>query len=112
MKTADGREIYGMSGGPIENFREGWAILPFVGGHCKPHYWKRIDLSNEYSSLCGLRGSLATREQLVAAGMINAASGHRPHAPGDFMEARCAHCRRIRQRQTRFSMILPGTAAK
>jgi hypothetical protein len=105
MKTADGREIYGMGGGAIENFREGWAILPFVGGHCKPHYWKRIELSNHYIALCGLSGSLATKEMLVARGMPHA-QAIKPHAPGDFMDARCAHCRRIRQRQTRFSVTL------
>jgi hypothetical protein len=102
MKTADGREIYGISGGPIENFREGWAILPFVG---KPHYWRRIDLSNQYRALCSLIGYLATREQLVDRGMPHAHS-IKPLEPGVFMEARCGHCQRIRQRQTRFVRTL------
>lgn len=52
--------VYGISGGPIEQFREGWAILPLVGGHAKPHHWRRVDLSNQYIALCGLRGALAT----------------------------------------------------
>lgn len=105
MKTADGREIYGISGGPIENFREGWAIMPFVGGHCKPHYWRRIDLSNRYRALCSLTGELATREHLVARGMPHAQS-IKPLVPGVFMEARCGHCQRIRQRQTRFAVTI------
>jgi hypothetical protein len=103
MKTSDGREIYGISGGPIEGFREGWAILPFVGN--KPHYWLRIDLSSQYRSLCGVTGRLASRDDLVARGMLHA-RGVMPLAPGVFMEARCGNCQKKRQRQTRFSVTL------
>lgn len=96
MKTADGREVYGISGGPIEGFREGWAILPMVGD--KPHHWRRIDLSNRYISLCGLKGALATRETLVARGMPNAHCV-KPLEPGVFMEARCGNCQKKYQRK-------------
>lgn len=68
---------YGISGGPIEKFREGWAILPFVR---KPHYWKRRELTQRYSSLCGM-----ARE--VRQGIV-------PLEPGVFMIDRCRHCRR------------------
>ena len=101
MKSSlTGREVYGISGGPIEEFREGWAILPVQRSFQKPHYWRRIELTNRYASLCGVHGALATAQQLHARGMPHAKSV-KPFAPGVFMEARCAHCARIRQRQTR-----------
>lgn len=103
MKAADGREIYGVSGGPIEKFREGWAILPFVGN--KPHYWKRVELSNHYVALCNLEGAVLTHDQAVKRGMPHF-RGVQPLEPGDFMEARCGHCQRIRQRQTRFRVTI------
>lgn len=99
MRASDGHEVYGFSGGPIEKFREGWAILPMVGG--KPHFWIRIELSNRYRALCGLNGALASREDLVARGMLHA-RGVQPLEPGVFMAARCGNCQRMRQRQTRF----------
>ena len=90
MRVSDVK-VYGISGGPIENFREGWAILPFVGSHAKPHFWRRIELSNRYLALCGLRGSLATLDDLVGRGMPHA-RGIRPLAPGDFAANRCSSC--------------------
>lgn len=84
--------VYGISGGPIEQFRAGWAILPFVG-KCKPHYWKRIELSNQYIALCGARGALATRETLAARGMPHAHSV-KPLEPGVFIAERCKLCAR------------------
>lgn len=83
--------VYGISGGPIERFREGWAILPFVGGHSKPHFWRRVQLTNDFLAMCGLRGSLATRETLVARGFVHAES-IKPLAPGDFATNRCKLC--------------------
>lgn len=90
--------VYGISGGPIENFREGWAIMPFVGGHCKPHFWRRIELSNRYIASCGLQGALATRETLEARGMPHAHS-IKPFNPGVFMVDRCKRCSRKHQRE-------------
>lgn len=87
-----------MTAGVIENFREGWAVLPFVGGHGKPHFFRRIDLSNRYIALCGLQGALATREMLVANGLPHAES-HKPFYPGDFMIRRCNLCQRKRQKR-------------
>jgi hypothetical protein len=81
-----------ISGGPIENFREGWAIVPFVGKH-KPHYWRRIELSNRYIALCGAQGATATREMLVARGMAHAQSV-KPLEAGDFIINRCKLCAR------------------
>jgi hypothetical protein len=89
---------FGISGGPIEQFREGWAILPFVGR--APHFWRRIQLSNNYLALCGLRGSLASREQLVARGFVHA-EGIKPLEPGDFMVDRCKLCSKKRQKVRR-----------
>jgi len=90
--------VYGISGGPIENFREGWAILPLVGGHAKPHYWRRIELSERYISECGVKGALATREVLVARGMPHAHS-IKPLEPGVFMVDRCKLCARKRSKR-------------
>lgn len=90
VKTVDGREIYGISGGPMPDFREGWAFLPFFGAFGKPHYWKRKELSREFVSRCGHEHKLPAH------------LGAQPLAPGVFMEARCGHCARIRQRETRF----------
>lgn len=105
MKTTDGREIYGISGGPIENFREGWALLPVQASMQKPHFWIRIELTNRYRTLCGIKGALATAQDLHDRGMPHAQS-IKPLAPGVFMEARCGRCQQIRQRQTRFSVRL------
>jgi hypothetical protein len=69
--------VYGISGGPIEQFREGWAIIPFVR---KPHYWRRKELQRVYVSRCGLTVG-PTRE------------GVGPLAPGVFMVERCKRCR-------------------
>lgn len=89
VKTVDGREVYGISGGPMPDFREGWALLPFFG-FGKPHYWKRVELSKTYVSRCGHEFTLPSHR------------GVQPLAAGVFMEARCGHCQRIRQRETRF----------
>jgi hypothetical protein len=82
----------------MENFREGWAILPFAGGFAKPHYWRRIELSSRYQAICGLQGSVASREDLVARGMSHA-RGIKPLEPGVFMVDRCKHCSRKHQRR-------------
>jgi hypothetical protein len=82
-----------VSDGPIEQFREGWAIMPFIGGHGKPHNWRRIDISNRYIALCGLKGVLATAEQLRERGMPRAQS-IKPLAEGDFRGDRCRLCQR------------------
>lgn len=73
---------YGISGGHIEGFREGWAIMPFVGGHCKPHYWRRIDLTLVFTSLCGME----TDQERFHPGV------RRQFAPGVFMIDRCKRC--------------------
>jgi hypothetical protein len=74
--------VYGISGPHIEGFREGWAIMPFVGGHCKPHYWRRKDLTHEYTSLCGME----TDQSRFHPG------ARRQFAPGVFMVDRCKRC--------------------
>lgn len=89
-----------VSGGPIEDFRAGWAILPFVGGMGKPHYWRRIELTNRYVSHCGMRGELATAQQLHVGGMPHAHS-IKPLEPGDFMANRCQRCALKRSRELR-----------
>lgn len=68
-------------GAHIAGFREGWAIIPFSR---KPHYWKRIDLTHEYTALCGFQ--------------IDQTNYH-PGAqvqfdPGGFMDERCKRCDR------------------
>lgn len=82
---------YGVTGGPIEGFREGWAVLPFVGLHGKPHYWRRIDLTHRYQSLCGL----SEDQQHYHPG------ARRVFAPGDFMVDRCQRCARQHERGVR-----------
>ena len=72
--------VYGISGGPMEQFREGWAIVAFTQ---KPHYWKRRDLTHVYDAMCGF--------------MVDQSNYH-PGArvclePGVFMEERCKKCR-------------------
>jgi hypothetical protein len=75
-------KVHGISGGPIDRFREGWAIIPFI---TKPHYWKRRDLERTYDSLCGLN-------------IGPTHPGVDPLTPGVFMVERCKHCVRKRQR--------------
>jgi hypothetical protein len=84
MNSADGHELHGISGGPIQRFRQGWAIIPFVR---KPHYWKRYEASRRFIALCGLVNNLD-----------GARPGITPLEPGVFMEARCGNCKRIHQR--------------
>lgn len=80
------------SGGPIWDFREGWAVMPFVGRGGMVHYWRRIDLSNRYLSACGVGTALATRQTLIDRGLIHAETGVWPFAPGDY--GRCKRCER------------------
>lgn len=88
--------VYGISGGPIVKFREGWAILPFFGGrHCHPHYWKRRELERTYDSLCG------HTHQLHHPGVT-------PLEPGVFMAARCKLCARKRQKYTPNKQVNDG----
>lgn len=77
--------VYGISGGPIEQFREGWAIVPFV---LKPHYWKREGLTRVYHALCG-----------VSVGPTHPGVG--PLAPGVFMIERCKRCAKAHDRAVR-----------
>ncbi len=74
--------VYGISGGPIEKFREGWAILPFFGKHGVPHYWTRRDLGKVYRSLCGHEHQLPEHPGIL------------PLQPGVFMIDRCKRCSR------------------
>lgn len=83
------RRCYGMTGGHIEGFRKGWAVLPFVG-HGTPHYWVRKDLTHRFRALCG-----------VECDQTNYHPGaQRQFAPGDFMPCRCKRCRRVREKTT------------
>jgi hypothetical protein len=81
--------VYGISGGPIAKFREGWALLPFFSTSEKPHYWKRRGLEKIYDSLCGHTYELPLHP------------GVQPLDPGVFMVDRCNHCRRKRDREVR-----------
>lgn len=67
------------SNGCMPGFREGWAIIPFSR---KPHYWKRKDLTHEYSALCGYKID-QTNYQPGAQVQFD---------PGDFMDERCKRC--------------------
>ncbi len=75
--------VFGISGGPIDRFREGWAIIPFVR---KPHYWRRVELERRYTSACGLE-----------IGPTHPGVG--PLEPGVFMVERCKRCAKVRDRQ-------------
>lgn len=74
--VADGAKF---GGAAIAGFREGWAIVPFSR---KPHYWKRLDLTHEYTALCGFH--------------IDQTNYHPgaqvQFAPGGFMAERCKRC--------------------
>lgn len=67
-------------GGCIVDFRQGWATIPFS---MKPHYWKRKDLTHEYTALCGFQ--------------IDQTNYHPgaqvQFAPGGFWDERCKVCR-------------------
>lgn len=83
-------KVYGISGGPVEQFREGWAIIPFIR---KPHYWRRRDLTRRFLSLCGIDHDVS--------GFINGGRGINPLAPGVFMVERCKNCSKKHQRVRR-----------
>ena len=97
MRTEVNWSAAKISGGPIEGFREGWALVPFVGSFGKPHYFRRIELTNRFIALCGLTGSVMTHEMAVERGMPHF-EGVRPLEPGDFMVNRCKLCSRKRSR--------------
>lgn len=68
-----------MSGGAIDGFRDGWAILPFLH---KPHYWRRQDLSHRYRALCGAEIDQTAYHP----------GARKAFAPGEFMVERCQRC--------------------
>jgi hypothetical protein len=78
---------YGISGGPIEHFREGWALPINFSRNAfpKPHYYKRRDLTHVYESLCGL--VVDQSKYLPGAQVV--------FEPGVFMVERCKNCRRM-----------------
>lgn len=86
-----GRRVYGMSGGPFEDLREGWALLhlePWSTHPPLPHFWKRVDITDAYFSLCGMRGDVVrtvTGQRLI-------------FHPGDFLAGRCTRCSLKRSR--------------
>lgn len=78
-----------ITAGPYHELREGWAKLTFNNwGWMRPHYWKRVDLTEDYQSLCGLRGRVAktipTKEYPRGQRVI--------FHPGDFLTIRCKKC--------------------
>lgn len=66
------------SGGPIEDFSDGWALIPFVGE--RGHYWREItrglrkqgivtdDDVRVYRSLCGVTGRTTSRARAMNVG--------------------------------------------
>jgi hypothetical protein len=66
------------SGRPIEDFADGWALIPFVGE--RGHYWREItrglrrqgivtdDDVRVYRSLCGVTGSTTSRARAMNVG--------------------------------------------
>lgn len=75
---ADGAKF---GGAHIAGFREGWAIIPF---NRKPHYWKRKDLTHEFTALCGF--------QIDQTNILP--GGQKQFAPGGFWNDRCKRCER------------------
>lgn len=69
------------SGAAVAGFREGWAIIPFSR---KPHYWMRIDLTHEYTALCGFQ---IDQTKYHPGAQVQ-------FAPGNFMNERCKRCAR------------------
>jgi hypothetical protein len=79
-----------LSGPPYEELREGWALLARGGLNHQPvpHYWRRLDLTDHYSSLCGLAGNVGrtiTGQKVI-------------FHPGDFLVQRCSKCSLKRSR--------------
>jgi len=87
------RRVYGMSGGPFEDLRQGWALVHLAGRVSYrlplPHYWRRVDLTDGYVSLCGLRGDV--QRTINGQRMI--------FHPGDFLAGRCTRCSLKRSRE-------------
>jgi hypothetical protein len=53
-----------------------------------PHFWRRIDLTDRYTSICGLSGDV-----------MKTTNGQRIiFRPGDFLSKRCSKCSRKRGR--------------
>lgn len=81
-----------ISGGPIEPFRGGWAILCFVGRDSKEHYWRKVDglaggiypsgAVTGFESLCHARGGVSDRTPALGRGTF----------------PRCKVCQRIADR--------------
>lgn len=85
-------KVYGVSGGPYQEIRAGWALLSRIGGEFwqgVPHYWRRVDLTDRYVSSCGLRGEVA--RDIRGNKMI--------FHPGDFLAGRCSRCSLKRSRE-------------
>lgn len=70
-----------VSGGPINSFIKGWAIIPFIQ---KPHYWRAIDTGkfaavykgqrvSFFRSLCGVE-----QQSYPGAGLLPLAPGNVP----------------------------------
>jgi hypothetical protein len=78
---------YGISGGLIERFREGWAIIPFIR---KPHFYRRVELTRRYLTLCG-----------IVRDLNDSHPGIKPLGPGEFMVDRCKSCSKKHQRVKR-----------
>jgi hypothetical protein len=67
-----------ISGGPIEPFAGGWAILCFVGRDSKEHYWRKMKgvagaiypsgSVTGYESLCHARGGVSERTPALGRG--------------------------------------------
>lgn len=70
------------SGGPIEGFSGGWALLPFSGERC--HLWEVVHntaAGGIFRSRCGVKGSVTYQVPALA--------------PGDM--PRCRNCERGRR---------------
>lgn len=76
--------VYGVSGGPIEQFREGWALVVNLNARRmpRPHYWKRQDLTHVYRSLCGCEVDQSEYKPGARVAL----------SPGVFMVDRCKLC--------------------
>jgi hypothetical protein len=75
---ADGAKF---GGGAIVDFRKGWATIPF---NMKPHYWRRRDLTLEFTALCGFKVDQTNYHP----------GAQVQFAPGGFWNDRCKVCAR------------------
>lgn len=82
------------SGGPIEGFKQGWAIIPF--GH-RPHYWQ--PMKNEAFAATIYKGERVHYFRALCGVEAATYKGVPALAVGDYLNDRCKHCLRVTRKR-------------